>query len=54
MNSILKNKKIIFLLESTTAVYSFKRINGFMSKGVDVEIYGIESIIVLPKNRATS
>ena len=37
----MKNKKIVFLLGSTTAVYSHKRINGFISKGFDIEIYGI-------------
>jgi succinoglycan biosynthesis protein ExoL len=40
----MQNKKIVFLLGSTTAVYSHKRINGFISKGFDIEIYGIERI----------
>jgi succinoglycan biosynthesis protein ExoL len=37
----MKNKKIVFLLGSTTAIYSYKRINGFISRGFDIEIYGI-------------
>ena len=38
----MKNRKIVFLLASTRAIYSIKRINGFISNGIDIEIYGIE------------